>query len=285
MSLPEPEEIERLAIGDLRSLVTSLLAEVLRLRAENAALREEIARLKGLPPRPKLKPSGMEQASEPPAPQPSGKPKRKRRRGAKRDRLVVGEERVLAAAGADRVALQGLSGHRRPGSDPGAAGDPLSPGALADAGRAHGHRPAAGRDRRWLRPGAAPVRPGRPCPGPGDQRAADRPARGHRHCHLEATGGAAADRSARRFRGRGPGGAARGSGERALDQRRRHRRPPRRAQRCHHADRRRPVHRLPHQPVEVAHELPRLPARRPRPTTWSTRRRWPTCAGTIWPAR
>ena len=43
MSLSEPEEIERLAIGDLRSLVTSVLAEVLRLRAENAALKEEIA--------------------------------------------------------------------------------------------------------------------------------------------------------------------------------------------------------------------------------------------------
>ena len=97
MSLPEPEAIERLAIGDLRALVTSLLAEELRLRAENAALREEIARLKGLPPRPKLKPSGMEQASKPPA-RPSDQPKRKRRRGAKRDRLVVGEERVLGAA-------------------------------------------------------------------------------------------------------------------------------------------------------------------------------------------
>ena len=38
MSLPEPEAIERLAIGDLRALVTSLLAEEFRLRAENAAL-------------------------------------------------------------------------------------------------------------------------------------------------------------------------------------------------------------------------------------------------------
>ena len=99
MSLPEPEAIEGLAIGELRSLVESLLAEVTRLRAENAALREEVARLKGLPPRPKLKPSGMEKASQPP-PQSSGKPKRKRRRGAKRDRLVVGEERVLAAGAA-----------------------------------------------------------------------------------------------------------------------------------------------------------------------------------------
>lgn len=104
MSLPEPEGIEGLAIGDLRFLVASLLAEVARLRedtaalrAENAALREEIARLKGLPPRPKLKPSGMEKASQPPATQPPGKSVRKRRRGAKRDRLVIGEERVLTA--------------------------------------------------------------------------------------------------------------------------------------------------------------------------------------------
>jgi Transposase IS66 family len=106
MSLPEQDEIKRLAIGDLRSLVESLLAEVVRLqegvaalRAENAALKEEIARLKGLPPRPKLKPSGMEKAANAvPGPQPSGKAKRKRRRGAKRHRLVIGEERVLAAA-------------------------------------------------------------------------------------------------------------------------------------------------------------------------------------------
>lgn len=101
MSLPEPDQIERLTIGELRSLVESLMAEMVRLRednsalrAENAALKEEIARLKGLPPRPKLKPSGMEKASA----QPSGQPKRKRRRGPKRDRLVIGEERVLSAA-------------------------------------------------------------------------------------------------------------------------------------------------------------------------------------------
>jgi hypothetical protein len=98
MSLPEPEAIEGLAIGELRSLVERVLAEVAQLRAENAALREEVARLKGLPPRPKLKPSGMEKASQLPTPQSSGKPKRKRRRGAKRDRLMVGEERVLAAS-------------------------------------------------------------------------------------------------------------------------------------------------------------------------------------------
>ena len=105
MSLPEPEEIERLAFGELRSLVESLLAQVVRLqedvavlRAENAALKEEIARLKGLPPRPKLKPSGMDKAANATTAALSGKPMRQRRRGAKRDRLVIGEERVLAAS-------------------------------------------------------------------------------------------------------------------------------------------------------------------------------------------
>ena len=76
-----------------------LQEDVAVLRAENAALKEEIARLKGLPPRPKLKPSGMDKAANAaPSPQPSGKPMRQRRRGAKRDRLVIGEERVLAAS-------------------------------------------------------------------------------------------------------------------------------------------------------------------------------------------
>lgn len=37
MSLPEPAAIEGLAIGELRSLVASVLAEGARLRAENAA--------------------------------------------------------------------------------------------------------------------------------------------------------------------------------------------------------------------------------------------------------
>ena len=39
--------------------------EIVQLKAENQALLEEIARLKGLKGRPKLKPSGMEQASKP----------------------------------------------------------------------------------------------------------------------------------------------------------------------------------------------------------------------------
>ena len=59
-----------------------LLEDVVALKAENAALREEIARLKGLKGPPKLKPSGMEKATEP------ARAERKAgRRGGKIDRL------------------------------------------------------------------------------------------------------------------------------------------------------------------------------------------------------
>ena len=70
-----------------------LLEDVVALKAENAALREEIARLKGHKGPPKLKPSGMEKATEP------ARAERKAgRRGGKIDRLVIDEERVLKAA-------------------------------------------------------------------------------------------------------------------------------------------------------------------------------------------
>ena len=47
----------------LVSDVASLRERVVALEAENSALREEKARLKGLKGRPKLKPSGMEEAT------------------------------------------------------------------------------------------------------------------------------------------------------------------------------------------------------------------------------
>ena len=86
-------DIEALAPDDLKGLVLQLLEDVVALKAENAALREEIARLKGLKGLPKLKPSGMEKATEP------ARAERKAgRRGGKIDRLVIDEERVLKAA-------------------------------------------------------------------------------------------------------------------------------------------------------------------------------------------
>ncbi len=72
-----------------------------RLKKENAGLREEIARLKGLKGRPKLKPSGMEKAVEAAAAKGS---RRKGRRGAKRSKLTLGETSALKPDGCPEAA-------------------------------------------------------------------------------------------------------------------------------------------------------------------------------------
>ena len=101
-----PPDVEGLGLDGLKSLVVRLVEQNAALKAEIAALREEIARLKGLKGPPKLKPSGLEKASEPArAGRTAG------RRGAKIDRLVIDEERVLVAAvppPPPRLAVQGL---------------------------------------------------------------------------------------------------------------------------------------------------------------------------------
>jgi hypothetical protein len=65
--MPLPENIDDLSPAELKLLVVKLLEEVADLRRMVAAQRDEIARLKGGPPRPDIKPnrkpSGMEQAT------------------------------------------------------------------------------------------------------------------------------------------------------------------------------------------------------------------------------
>src|ERR687894_132513 len=67
MPPPDAAPLEALSPAELHGLVGELIAEVDRLRAENRALRDEVARLKGLPPRPPppppSRPSGMEEAT------------------------------------------------------------------------------------------------------------------------------------------------------------------------------------------------------------------------------
>jgi Transposase IS66 family len=86
-----PLAMTLLGFEELKALLVQALEENARLQAENAELREEIARLKGLKGRPKLKPSGMEKAAEASA---TGGGRKKGRRGAKRGKLSINETRI-----------------------------------------------------------------------------------------------------------------------------------------------------------------------------------------------
>jgi len=117
MSLPDAASLEVFSLAELRGVVGRLVGEVRRLhsdnlslqarvdaqqvtmtalRAENQALRDEVARLKGLPPRPPSRPSGMEQATQPGAAD-TGETRPKPPRGVKRDAQAITAERVLRA--------------------------------------------------------------------------------------------------------------------------------------------------------------------------------------------
>jgi hypothetical protein len=94
--MPPPENIDGLSPAELKLLVVKLLEEVADLRRTVEAQREEIARLKGGPGRPNIKPnskpSGMEQATDP---KPPGRSNERRRRGSTRAKLTIDEERKI----------------------------------------------------------------------------------------------------------------------------------------------------------------------------------------------
>src|SRR5271169_3624953 len=112
MSPGASDSLERMTPTELVGLVRRLLGEVERLRAqneklgaalvglrvENQTLKDEIARLKHLPPRPPLKPSGMEKATD----RPEGGAQRdedgasKRRRGPGVLRLSIDRTETLS---------------------------------------------------------------------------------------------------------------------------------------------------------------------------------------------
>jgi hypothetical protein len=91
--MAESPRIDGLGLEELKSLLVQVLEDNARLKAENAELRDEIARLKGLKGRPKIAPSGMEKSTGAPA-----KGHRKiGRRGPKRSKLAVTETKVVKA--------------------------------------------------------------------------------------------------------------------------------------------------------------------------------------------
>src|ERR671929_2146930 len=86
-----PGDLDALSPTELKALVVRLLGKLAALEQTVAAQRAEIARLKGLKGRPALKPSGMEEASEPKPPSPP-----KGRRGPVTPRVAV-EDQVIEA--------------------------------------------------------------------------------------------------------------------------------------------------------------------------------------------
>jgi len=115
MAARPPDSLDRLTQADLIGVVRELIGEVGRLRTENEklsgafaelktehqAVKDELARLKSLPPRPPQKPSGMDKATDRSVSgggdkNPEGK-KSSRRRGSQLDKLTIGATVVVGA--------------------------------------------------------------------------------------------------------------------------------------------------------------------------------------------
>ena len=66
--MPPPDDLDCLSPAELKGLVVKQWEQMVELQRLVGTLRDEIARLKGGPGRPNLKPSGMERGTEPKPP-------------------------------------------------------------------------------------------------------------------------------------------------------------------------------------------------------------------------
>jgi hypothetical protein len=89
--VPPPATLSGLSRPELEALLIELFGKVAELEKVVAEQREEIARLKGLKGRPSIKPSGMDNATEPPKP---AQRERRRLRGKVTPRVIVADQVV-----------------------------------------------------------------------------------------------------------------------------------------------------------------------------------------------
>ena len=91
--VPSPAVLSALSRSELEALLIELFGDVAALKQTVIDLREEIARLKGLKGRPTIKPSGMDQGTEPLKP---GKREQRSGRGKVTPRVSI-DEKVIEA--------------------------------------------------------------------------------------------------------------------------------------------------------------------------------------------
>jgi hypothetical protein len=86
--------LSELSRGKLEALAERLLAKNAALKQAIAALRAEVASLKGVKGRPRVKPSGMDKSTEP---KPAGKRPERGAKDSKSERFIIDKERIIAA--------------------------------------------------------------------------------------------------------------------------------------------------------------------------------------------
>src|SRR5271166_4488418 len=99
LSMSQPDDLDRLSNAELKGLVIKQWEKMVELQRMWAALRDDMARLKGGPGRLHINPSGMERGTEP---KPRGSGDRKLPRGDTRSKLSIHEERTIKVAAPPR---------------------------------------------------------------------------------------------------------------------------------------------------------------------------------------
>ena len=251
-----PGNLDDLSPAELKALVVRLMGEIAELQRVIEEQRAEIARLKGLKGRPRLKPgkpSGMEEASSP-------KPPRPRRRGRSHQTRVAVEDQVISVPvpagsrfkGYEDYVVQELEirprviRYRRERWLTPDGRTVVAPLLLSLS---------KGRHLGTFRPERAALCAGAMPSGAGDGAAAGRAIARLRIDDLPAPSRASADGPAGALSYRSPRGAARGAQKRGVADRRRYRGAPSGAERLLHADRQRPLRVVRHERLQEPAQL------------------------------